>query len=892
MASSPQQSFQRLAALFDEAVRLAPGPEQTAFLDRECGGDTRLRKELAELLSADSAVRAGGPRVVRLPRFGVYEAREQIGAGGMGTVYRATREDDDVRQQVAIKVISAAFGSAAFSKRFRRERQILAELNHPNIAAFLDSGISEDGSPYLVMEYVDGQRIDSWCDARQLSIRSRLELFRKVAAAVSFAHQKLIVHRDLKPANILVSASGEPKLLDFGVAHTLLADAEGPAITSNLFVTPLYASPELLRGNAPTVAADIYSLGVLLFELLSGARPIGASGDNSPASIIESALTGEPTRLEDAADAMAAAARGEVLSSLRRKLRGDLSAILSKALAKNPAARYATVEQFAQDVRRHLDGVPILASPAGPFRRAWKFVLRHKTGVAAAALVIVSLGAGVTGTLWQSRIAERRFAQTRSLAHYVMFDLTQSISNVAGATPIQADMVKHSLEYLDRLSAERMNDPGLRTEVGEGYLRLAALLGHPSQNNLGDLPKAQETYRKAIQVLEPATHGADNVRASLALDKAKIELGQTLGFASESGEGVQLIERATNDLARLARQSPSDFNVQLEASSAFEALALALSLPHGYITPRAIDRSLPALRAGKDYAEAASRIRPGDSRAVRQLAMTLKLIGNLTELQDASAATPIYLQAKAVLDRVPPQDVMNPAVRNARSSVLIALGDNLRGAGDIAGARAALEEARTIREQLWKEDPKNTLYLRQLADPYNYLLRVSGKSDQLRYYELLNDIYARLVAQYPANQPMRFRQATLQAETANLSYELGKKGEADRLARASLPVLAQIGLMAGAAPVTQAIAAGALVDVKIPGSADPKTALELAQRAVRGFDSKEPESLTILAHAYWLNGDRAHAIESQERALALMQKAPAAAKAEQEKTLARYRTGQ
>ncbi|HLJ49151.1 MAG TPA: serine/threonine-protein kinase [Bryobacteraceae bacterium] len=888
MASS-HESFQRLAKLFDEAVRIVPGPDRAAYLDRECGADDNLKSELEKLLSADAAIHTGdSSSIVRLPHFGVYQAREKIGAGGMGTVFLATREDDDVRQQVAIKVIPAVFWSEVFAERFRRERQILAELNHPNIASFLDSGVSADGMPYLVMEYVDGERIDSWCDRRALPVRGRLELFLKVTAAVSFAHQKLIVHRDLKPANILVTGSGEPKLLDFGVARTLLAEAGAATLTSNLFVTPLYASPELLRGQPPTVAADIYSLGVILFELLSGARPFGGGEENSPAIIVERVVSVEPLRLEDAASESAAQAQGETLPSLKRKLRGDLSAIVSKALSKDLAARYASVEQFADDVRRHLAGVPILASPAGPLRRAWKFTLRHKVGVASGCVIAFSLAAGVAGTWWESRIAERRFAQTRSLARYVMFDLTQSIGALAGSTPVQADMVKHSLEYLDRLSAERMSDPTLRTEVGEGYLRLASLLGHPSQNNLGDLAKAKETYRKAIAILEPASEDKSNLQANLALAKAKNELGQTVGFGSETGEGVQLIEGATRDISSLAQRWPNDFGVRLQASSVFESLALALSFPQGYITPRALDRSLPALRTAKEHAEAAVRLRPGDASAVRQLAMTLKMMGNLVELQDAAAAAQIYRQAYSVLDGLSADNRKLPASRNARSSVLIALGDNLRGSGDIASARTALEEARTIRDELWKEDPKNTLYLRQRVDPYDYLIRVSGKEDQLHYYKVLNEIYDQLAAQYPSSEGIRFKRASLQAATANVAFDLGRKEEAIRLAGAGLPVMKQIGL-ASQAPVTQAIAAGALLDVTIPGFADPAAALELAQRAVKGFDGKEPESLTILAHAYWSTGDRQDAIDAQQRALALMVKAPAGARAEGEKTLARYR---
>jgi len=894
MSAFSHRSFQQIEKLFEQALGRPDGPERQAWLKQACAGDLALEIEVRRLLDSDTEVRdrAAMSPPERLPRFGVFQARELIGTGGMGAVYRATREDGEVRQEVAVKVVGSVLWPAEMEQRFRRERQILAALDHPDIARFLDSGVTEDGVPYLVMELVQGRPIDSWCDEARLPLKKRLELFLKICDAVGFAHRKLVVHRDLKPGNILVSNDGQPKLLDFGIARTLNPQPDGDAATrtAGMAFTPRYASPEQIRGEIAGVSCDIYSLGVLLFELLTGASPFSREG-SAPADTIAMVLQTEAGLPSSSVpESCAAAARGlDSPAALRRVLRGDLDAIVTKAVAKSPAERYSSAEDFAADVRRYLSGFPVHAASTSGWYRVRKFAGRHRAALAAAVLVACSLGAGIATTLWQAGVAGRRFSQTRSLARYMMFDLTQSVAALPGSTPVQADMVKHSIEYLDALSAERMGDSALRTEAGEGYLRLAALLGHPNQANLGDLSKAQETYRKAIAILEPESRDPGNRRAMMDIAKARDELGQVLGFNSESGEGLQLIQAAANDLARLAERWPADADIRLQASISFENLALALSRPHGYIINRALDRSIPALRLAEEHARAAADIRPGEARPLRQLAMCLKVRADFTELNDHAEAGAVAREALATLDRISPQDQKLPLVRNSRSSVLLMLGDNLRGSGDLRGARAVLEEARQIRDGLWKEDPENMLLLRQRLDPYDYLLRLAAKPEQLRCYQVLDGIYQALTDRYPSSASMRFDWAAHRAAAANLEMDLGQPQEALRLARLSFPVLKEIALDPQALGITQSTAAAALVDAKVPGFADPKLALELAQHADASYGSKDSETLEILARAYWANGNRQAAVGAQERALALMAKGSPLARQEAEQALARYR---
>ena len=363
----------------------------------------------------------------------------------MGAVYLATREDGELRHRAAVKVTAGVLWSPALDERFRRERQILAELQHPYIARFLDGGITGDGAPYLVMEYVEGERIDRWCDHRKLSIRGRLELFLEVCGAVSYAHQKLIVHRDLKPGNILVSADGMPHLLDFGVARTLAPSADHAdaptTLTPGLFATPLYASPEVLRGENPGVGCDVYSLGVLLYEMLSGRRPF-SGGNLPPAKIVEQVLESDARRSAGACRTTSRSRRREAprrAQTIRRQLRGDLDAVAAKALAKSPADRYASVEQMAEDIRRCLAGYPVQAAPVTTWQRAAKFVARNRGRVGAVGLVVSALIAGLIGTAWEARVAreeraasDRRFNEARELARYLVFELQTSVGTFPG----------------------------------------------------------------------------------------------------------------------------------------------------------------------------------------------------------------------------------------------------------------------------------------------------------------------------------------------------------------------------------------------------------------------------------------------------------------------------
>jgi eukaryotic-like serine/threonine-protein kinase len=415
--------WERVYRLFADSVELEPDAREV-LLERLARTEPELVAEVRSLLSAH--LDAGGflegpaiddvvPTLAPGDRVGPYRIIEETGRGGMGVVFRAVRDDGDFTKEVAVKLIYPRLMSEENLRRFRAERQILALLDHPHIARLLDGGKTADGSPFLVMDFVAGKPLTDYCDAKRLSIDERLAIFLEVCDAVQFAHQRLVIHRDLKPDNILVNDDGSPRLLDFGIAK-LLRSAEGASpvtVTAPMsrVLTLEYASPEQIRGEPVTVATDVYSLGVILYELLSGSRP-HRFATRSPEEVLRVMTEEDPVPPSTAALAHAeprdnAGRRADTTERLRRRLSGDLDFVVLKALEKDVARRYGSVEKLALDLRRHVEGLPVLARGHSTAYLVSRFVRRHRRAVLSASMVVLALVAGLAGTTWQARRASR-----------------------------------------------------------------------------------------------------------------------------------------------------------------------------------------------------------------------------------------------------------------------------------------------------------------------------------------------------------------------------------------------------------------------------------------------------------------------------------------------------
>ena len=604
--------WQRLNEIFVAAREVQP-ERQSEFLQQACNGDAQLQREAEAILLAarqadhqgflNSDVFVDGARVLvanEIPPgtlIGPYRVVREIGRGGMGAVYLASREG--FHQQVALKIIKRGMDTEAIVRRFVQERDVLASLNHPNIARLLDGGTT-DGLPFIAMEYVEGETITEYCDQKRLTINERLALFRKVCAAVAYAHQNLVVHRDIKPSNILIAPDGEPKLLDFGIAKLL---APGPfdltvettATGANL-LTPEYASPEQIRGEKITTASDVYSLGVLLYELLCGHRPFrfrnrAASevlqivSERQPAAPSTAALAREEpeppenkTRWILSPDTVAEM-RSEKPARLQRKLVGDLDNIVLMALRKEPDRRYHSVQQFVDDVRRHLDGLPVAARRATLSYRATKFIERNRTASLFASLALVAILAGLSIAVWQAVVArrqweraERRSTEVRRLTNALLNDLHTQVGRLPGSDPVREKISQISIEYLNGL-AQETNDPAALKQLSEAYVQLGKQYGYENA-------KPELIRDNILRGLEISRRLVINFPGDLEAKKLlEANLADYDFFCEkEPAEKLKLGHERMQILEEVAQAAPTDGEAYGELAGAYGTLNYLLNL--------------------------------------------------------------------------------------------------------------------------------------------------------------------------------------------------------------------------------------------------------------------------------------------------------------------------
>ena len=683
------EEWERAQELFNEAVDL-PLEQRKALLDRICGEDESLRREVESLLDSDAlANRFIEDPAGAIPRdflsegeddfsgrqFGAYRVIREIGRGGLGAVYLAVRADESFEKQVALKVVRRGLDTDDILRRFRTERQILAQLEHPNIARLLDAGSTEDGLPYFVMEYVEGQSLLDYCDATGAGVTERLQLFRKICEAVASAHQNLVIHRDLKPSNILVTAAGEPKLLDFGIAKVLTPeeDAYTQTIPSERILTPEYASPEQIKGGKITTSSDVYSLGVLLYELLSGQKPYRLTSRS--AEEISKAITDqEPER-----PSTARPNHPPLTQHDSHSLRGDLDNIVLMALRKEPERRYASVERFSEDIRRHLEGLPVMAHHDTLHYRASKFVRRNKAGVAAVALVMLALLGGLIATTWQTRIARQerdraRVAQTSAERARKQSERLNSFLQtlLSSANPGRLGRNVKVVEVLNAagksLESELASEPEL---LAQAHMTMAR-----AYHSLRDSEPAIQHARAAL-ALTRRLHGKEDA----ATGQAASLLGDILRAYSRFAESEALLTEALG----IYRQNPAE-------GASFGAKTLSTL---GWLLSRRgrVQEGLPMAEEALEI----SRGLHGENHA--EAIDALQILGTVRiDAGDFTGAEASFRRAIALCDRA-------PRLRAAGIYARINLVLTLYLQGRIPEVRPVLEKAKEICErELGKEN--------------------------------------------------------------------------------------------------------------------------------------------------------------------------------------------
>ncbi len=722
------RDWNRVQSVFLSLADLPP-EDQARLLDTTCADDGDLRAEVESLLESDreggrvisstiasEAARLFGAGTLIGDRLGAYRVVQELGRGGMGDVYLAVRDDDQFHKQVAIKVVRRGMDTADVLGRFQHERQILANLDHPYIARLLDGGTTFDGRPFLVMDYVEGQPLEAFCSEHKPDIKTRCLLFLRILEAVAHAHRNLVVHRDLKPANIFVTGDGSPKLLDFGVAKLLAVDA-GPDVTSispGRPFTPEYASPEQVHGLAVTTATDIYSLGAVFYELLTGhrAQPITTL---TPAVVERVICNTEVPRP----------------SLLAPELDSDLDNIVLMAMRKQPERRYQSVDQLADDIRRYLSGRPVLARQDSFWYRARKFATRNRFKIAGATLIFASLVAALAISLSQSRqaqtarqvaetqraIAERereraesgfqqaelaraaesqqrltadrerdqavreraqaeqRLTQLFDLADKTLFDIHDAVAKLPGATEARRALVRTTLDYLESIEREHGLDDRARLALGAAYARIAAVQDSPTRPSLGDAEGARASYNKAEALLAPL-------------------------FAQKKNS-PDVLTRWIEVEAGLAKLSASRFDLH-----------------------QGVERYLKLLPIAHRLAELA----PSDRQALKQEAALHGELGLVLQPLDIAAAHDHSSQQIAMMTELVARFPDDRDLKQELGVSLAGEAGSLKDSGDFARSVEYFERSIRIREQFLEAEPTNVLVQRNLLVVYGNYATLLGIS--------------------------------------------------------------------------------------------------------------------------------------------------------------------
>lgn len=892
------RSLQQIEAIFHEALA-APPKVRAELIETRCPGDRELAAEVCSLLKACEAEerltashrpepesRQEAPPESK--QIGPFLLDRLLGRGGMGAVYLAHRADGQFEQKVAIKLIDLPLATDLFRDRFRQERQILAGLQHPYIARLLDGGVTHDGDLYLVMEYVDGVPIQRFCEEQHLSVPQRLALFMRVCEAVQFAHQNFVVHRDLKPDNILVAEDGTPRLLDFGTAKLLSPSLSGldSKLTREgyLSFTPQYASPEQVLGNPITTASDTYSLGVLLYLLLTGTLPYELK-ELTTAEMLRVICEEPPRKVTEAADS-------------HQRLDADLQAILQKALRKEPQERYLTAEQLASDLRAYLDGLPVAARRGTLRYRAGKFIRRNRFLLGATTLLALSLMAGIAGVIWQARVAnrERRTAEARSadlrqLSNSLLSELDEAIKQLPGSTGAQKLLVTRVLEHLDRMAVDAQGDRQTQLDLVDAYTRLGNIQGNAYDQNLGDTAGAFVSLGKARAIAGPlaASNSKDReaIRALALVEQSRSEI---LWQTGKTPQAVPLMREALKSFDTLAADPHASAMLIYEVGSAYGTLGDELG-QNGTASLADAAGAVAAYRQSLALDDRALSIDPNFVRARRGLSIQRMKIGSVemeTDPAEALKEFQVALQSAATLSAIGQNSL--PAER-LHEMLVRKEANAFERLGAYAQAIPLFEQAREICQRFASQDPKD---FRALFDVVTVL------QDEAQSYEDAADpvLAARdgerrvnltlaekilvqaaadlelLLKQDPANDVWIANLANTQVRIAIIRGNLHIPSASDEGLTKSLAALKDLAEKTQASPLILDQAANAFLTVEPASLRNARFAVSCAEREVAMSHRKMPFRLLTLAQAYRASGDKEKGHATAREGLALLPAVP------------------
>ncbi len=686
------EQWRRARDLFDSALDLPPN-RRRAYVRGSAAAEPELLVEVESLLDAHDRS-AGqyetGPSGL-LPReqpstpdagqhIGPWLLLREVGEGGAGIVYAAARDDSSYQKVVALKLLRPDRESREMVRRFRLERQVLASLDHPNIARMLDAGTTPANRPYLVMEYVEGVPIDQWVKSHKLTIPQLLEMFLCVLDAVGYAHSNLVVHCDLKPANILVSSDGVPKLLDFGIAKLLRPEFSPEIAITRAFgrmLTPEYASPEQIRGEPVKISVDVYAMGVLLYRLLTGQPPYEF-----------------PTQAMMDIERTICQVEPKLPSAIDKRISGDLEAILMTALRKDVQERYQTVERFSSDIRRYLDGLPVSAHRGGFVYHAQKFVRRNRVSVGVAAAMVVALATAAGVSFHYATVANRRFQQASELTRFVIFQFDDAIRS--GQTQARRVLVSEGLEYLKRLSTETGSDPAISRELAAAYLKMGDIQGNPFAQNLGDVRGARKSFEIALE-------RAQSIGDRELVAAARIKLADLDAMGGDRREGLKSYEEALKELKAL----PSTLANQRQQGETMLKMAWTRA------------QSGDGFAAQKIYEELIAMMRrmgernPGDTDTKLLYARSLERAGlNQTELGDSPGGIARLSQASELMDSLAAGNRNNAELARRAFACSMVVAEVLKSAGREDEAEQLVRRALGGAEVRVSRDPSNVLFKR------------------------------------------------------------------------------------------------------------------------------------------------------------------------------------